>query len=111
MKFMMIYNTDPDLVLDRAEEAELDRELMSWCEELSARGIRLGGAELVAPAQARTLRGRDGDLTITDGPFAETKEFVAGYDILDCADLDEATALVARNPAIRIGSIEIRRIA
>jgi hypothetical protein len=111
MKFMMIYNTDPDLVLGPAEEAQLDRELMTWCEELSRRGVRLGGGELDPPAAARTVRARDGETTVTDGPFAETKEFVAGYDILECADLEEATALVARNPAIRIGSIEVRRFA
>jgi hypothetical protein len=111
MKFMMIYCTDPELVLDPVEEAELDRELMTWCEELSKRGLRLGGAELVTPARARTLRARTGETIVTDGPFAETKEFVAGYDILECADLDEAAALVARNPATRIGSIEIRAFA
>jgi hypothetical protein len=111
MRFMMIYCTDPELSLDLAEESELDRELMTWCEELSQRGVRLGGAELAVPARARTLRTRSGETLITDGPYAETKEFVAGYDILECADLDEATALVARNPATRIGSIEIRAFA
>ena len=111
MKFMMIYCTDPELVLDPAEEAELDRELLTWCEELSKRGVRLGGAELVAPTRARTLRARSAETIVTDGPYAETKEFVAGYDILECADLDEATALVAGNPAIRVGSIEIRAFA
>jgi hypothetical protein len=111
MKFMMIYCTDPELALGPAEEAELDRELRTWCDELSKRGARLGGAELAAPATARTIRIRGGETLVTDGPFAETKEFVAGYDILECADLDEAISLVARNPATRIGSIEIRSLA
>jgi hypothetical protein len=111
MKFMMIYCTDPGLALDPAQEAALDHELMTWCQELTDRGVRLGGAELVAPARARTIRMRGGETIVTDGPFAETKEFVAGYDILECADLDEAAALVARNPATRIGSIELRAFA
>jgi hypothetical protein len=62
MKFMMIYCTDPELVLDPVEEAELDRELMAWCEELSERGVRLGGAELVGPCSSTHAPGpRRGD--------------------------------------------------
>jgi hypothetical protein len=75
-----------------------------------------GACDSAAPSSPCRLerarfRTRSGETLVTDGPYAETKEFVAGYDILECADLDEATTLVARNPATRIGSIEIRAFA
>ncbi len=79
-----------------------------WVEEMDARGVRLLGRELDLPAAAVTVRVRDGETILCDGPFAETKEFVAGFDVLDCADLDEAIDVAARHPASRSDTIEIR---
>ncbi|MGZ4223034.1 MAG: YciI family protein [Solirubrobacteraceae bacterium] len=59
---------------------------------------------------ATTVRVRKGEVMVADGPFAETKEFVAGFDVLECADLDEPIALVARNPAARFDTIELRPV-
>ena len=65
---------------------------------MDPRGVRLFGRELDIPDTAVTVRVRDGETLVTDGPFAETKEFVGGFDLLDCADLDEAIEVAAQEP-------------
>jgi hypothetical protein len=103
------------------ESAELDPELDAgvpgspaqveqdaWDEDLEARGIKLGGIRLAPVAQARTVRVRDGQLLVTDGPFAETKEQVAGINVLECTDLDQAIELASRHPTARFGTFELR---
>src|SRR4029450_13637568 len=67
-----------------------------WVAEAGAR--RLDGDRLRPPAEATTVRVRNGQTVLTDGPFAETKEQIAGYDVLDCADLDEAIEIAAKHP-------------
>ena len=66
------------------------------------------GDRLRPPADAKTVRRRDGKVTVTDGPFAETHEWIAGFDILECADLDEAIELASRHPMATSGIIELR---
>jgi hypothetical protein len=63
---------------------------------------------LALPGTARTVRVRDDQVIVTDGPFAETKEQLAGFDVLDCADLDEAIQAAARHPMARGGLLEVR---
>ncbi len=79
-----------------------------WANDLDARGIRLMGERLAEPQDAKTVRVRDGEVVITDGPFAETKEVIAGFDILECADLDEALAAAAAHPMAYTHMIEVR---
>ncbi len=88
--------------------AVMQRELPAWIDEMDRRGVRLLGRELDLPQTAVTVRVRDGETLVTDGPFAETKEFVAGFDLLECADLDEAIEVMARSPVSRYHPIEIR---
>lgn len=88
--------------------AVLQRECPRWVEEMEGRGVRLLGRELDLPETARTVRVRHGGRFVTDGPFAETKEFIAGFDVLECADLDEAIEVVAKHPASWFQKIEIR---
>src|ERR1700759_986014 len=76
----------------------LQREIPAWVQEMDRRGIRRLGRELDLPATAATVRVRDGRALVTDGPFAETKEFVAGFDLLDCADLAQAVEVAAACP-------------
>jgi hypothetical protein len=71
----------------------------------------VGGNRLHPVAKATTVRVRDGKTAVTDGPFAETKEQLGGYYLIEAADLDEATAIAARIPGARPGSIEVRPIA
>jgi hypothetical protein len=88
--------------------AVMQRELPGWDEEMTGRGVRLFGRELDLPETAAVVRLRDGETLVTDGPFAETKEFVAGFDLLDFADLDEAVEVLATCPISWFQTIEIR---
>jgi hypothetical protein len=75
---------------------------------MSGRWSRLDGDRLRPPSDATTVRVRRGEVLLTDGPFAETREVIGGYDLIDCADLDEAVAVAAKHPMARAGMIEIR---
>lgn len=79
-----------------------------WVEESDRAGTRLLGRPLDPPDTAVTVRVRDGETLLSDGPFAESKEFVAGFDIVDCADLDEAIELAANHPVASFGTVEVR---
>ncbi len=108
MRYMLIHCVDDSI----AEQTELDpgtaSSLASWIEEMTRRGVLLHGDRLSAARDATTVRVRDGDVLIADGPFAETKEQVAGYDVIECADLDEAIEVASRHPTARMGTIEVR---
>ena len=88
--------------------AVMQRECPGWAEEMGSRGVRLLGRELDLPETAATVRVRDGETLVTDGPFAETKEFIAGFDVLECADLDEAIEVAAKCPVSWFQALEIR---
>lgn len=88
------------------EEASPD----SWVEEMDGRGVRLHGARLRPVSAATTVRVRGDEVLLSDGPFAETKEQVGGYDLIECADLDEAIEVASKHPVARFGTIEVRPI-
>lgn len=79
--------------------AAMQRELPEWIEEMDRRGVRLLGRELDLPEEAATVRVREGETLVSDGPFAETKEFIAGLDVLDCAG-----SVAPARPPTRIGT-------
>ena len=89
--------------------AVLQRECPGWVEEMDGRGVRLLGRELDLPQTAATVRVRDGQTLVTDGPFAETKEFIAGFDLLECAGPGEAIEAAAKHPSSWFQAIEIRQ--
>lgn len=95
-------------VMDRLADEPPDDGPMPWADELDAAGIRLDGDQLRPPRDATTVRVRGGEVLLGDGPFAETKEVIIGYDVIDCADLDEAIAIAARHPVAQGGLLEIR---
>ena len=76
--------------------------------ELGASGALEAGVELDVPKTAKTVRVRDGETAVTDGPFAETKEQIGGVLVLTCDDLDDAIAIAARIPVVERGSVELR---
>jgi len=92
----------------REEAAETMRRMGAWLSSVDGRRVRLHGGELQPVSSATTVRQRDGQLLVTDGPFAETKEQIAGYDVIDCANLDEAIEVASRHPVAQWGSIELR---
>ena len=95
-------------------EAELrsvpDSECMAFGQSIQVSGHRLGGEALRPAATARTVRVREGRISVTDGPFAETKEQLAGFYLIDAADIDEAVQIASRIPPARVGSIEVREV-
>jgi hypothetical protein len=82
-----------------------------WVAENDAAGRRVTGNVLAPPSAATTIRVRGGEVLLTDGPFAETKEAIVGFDIIECADLDEAIAVVSAHPMAYRGRIELRPYA
>jgi hypothetical protein len=102
------------LCLVYADERKLaevdDRECLACDAGLRASGHCLASEALQPVATATTLRVRDGEAAVTDGPFAETKEQLAGFYLIDAKDLDEALAIAAKIPPARVGSIEVRPI-
>ena len=79
-------------------------------QELTARGQYLGGNPLHPVATATTVRVRGGKTLLTDGPFAETREHLGGYMLIDVDDLDQALAIAARGPVASVGSVEVRPV-
>ena len=99
--------------VDPAEQAEREREMPMFVElhrSLREAGLLVGVQRLRSADSATSVRVRDGETEITDGPFAVTKEVLAGYYVLDCADLDEALAQAARLPMARWGTVEVRPV-
>ena len=102
------------LCLVYSEEAKLegfaDEECVAYDEGLRQSGHCLASEALQPVATATTVRLRNGQLSVTDGPFAETKEQLAGFYLIEARDLNEAMQLAGRIPPVRIGSIEVRPI-
>jgi hypothetical protein len=108
MRYLLIYTADPDLDSQWGDETQA--ALSDWFEEVIRTGISLQGSGLRRSADATTIKIRDGELIITDGPYAETKEQVAGYDLLECASLDEAVRWAGRHPHSWTGAAEVRAL-
>jgi len=109
-QYMCLLYADP---VDEATAAERMAEMPLWLEvteSLRAAGVLVANAALHGVEAATTLRAPEGELTITDGPFATTKETLGGYYLLECRDLDEALRHAARLPLLRYGSIEVRPV-
>ncbi|KAB2339440.1 transcription initiation protein [Actinomadura rudentiformis] len=102
MKYMLLIAGD-ESAAEHAEDG-----CGGWSEEMTARGVIRGGGGLRPPAEATTVRVRDDQVLLTDGPFAESKEQIGGFCLIECADLDEAIEIAAKHPAAGYGTIEIR---
>jgi hypothetical protein len=96
--------------LSEAEDDAMFAEYGEWMKAMAERGILQGGERLRPSADATTVRLRNGEVLATDGPFAETKEQLAGYFLVDCKDLDDALEVAGKIPGARTGSIEVRPI-
>jgi hypothetical protein len=107
MKYMMFVCTDTEPDTDTAPEPDID----VWVAENDAAGRRLQGNVLGPTSAATTVRVRNGELLVSDGPFAETKEVIVGFDLLECADLDEAIEVARAHPMARHGRLELRPFA
>ena len=108
---MMIYYTEANFEkASEADTAAMYQEYGKLREDLTAKGKMLGGNQLALTSTATTVRVQDGKRVVTDGPFAETKEQLGGYFLVEATDLDDAISIAARIPTARTGSIEVRPI-
>lgn len=104
MKYLVIHHMDDGMPVDDAE----DEEIEAWVSEMEMTGVKQFGAVLRPSREAALVRVRGGEVLVTDGPFAEAKEQIAGFEVLECASLDEAVQHLSRHPSARIGTLEVR---
>ena len=112
MKYMLLLYSPPGSGPD-PESPEAQTQMGRWfavTDEMEKAGVLLGGDALQPITTATTVRERDGEVVLSDGPFAETKELLGGYYLIDVPDLDEATKWAARMPLLSYGSVEIRPV-
>ena len=111
MRFMMLVCWDAGAMNDQAEPDPAEAyepESFPWLDDVQGRGKWVTGDQLAPPRRGRSVRVRDGQVVVSDGPFAETKEAVGGFDILECDSLEEAVEIAAGHPLAQIGTIEVR---
>lgn len=112
MQYLTLIHIDPGLLaeLPDAEYNRLMRGCFEKADALQRDGCLHGSQQLENPDSARTLRVRDGISRVTDGPFAETREFLAGFNLIEADSMDAAMAIAREFPWARFGSIEVRPI-
>ena len=112
MKYLcLVYFEEPVLdAMDGPKRDALTREAIDYIDELGARNQLLAAEALQPVHTAVSVRVRNGRFSSTDGPFAETKEHLGGFVLIDATDLNEALQIVAKNPMARFGRIEVRPI-
>jgi hypothetical protein len=111
MKYMLLVCWDAERMNAQEEPAPgepREDESFPWLDDLQARGRWVIGDQLAPPRRARAVRVRDGKKLVTDGPYAETKEIVGGFDIIKAESLDEAVEIAAGHPVAEFGTIEVR---
>ena len=108
MKYALLIYSDPTAEATPEETAKVMEEYFKFTESINARGINLGGEALAGTDAATTVRVRDNETLTTDGPFAETKEVLGGFYLIDVPDLDAAVGVAAELPGSWHGSVEVR---
>jgi hypothetical protein len=112
MQYLLLIHDDPQLWADMSDDERNTyfAEYMAYTQALIDAGVHVGGNQLQGTDTATVVRVRDGETLTTDGPFAETKEQLAGYYLIEAESLDEALEWAARIPSSRIGTIEVRPV-
>jgi hypothetical protein len=110
MRYVLLTALDESAGFRDGEDDSISSEYASFMKDAADQGVLLGGERLRLTSDATTVRVRNGETLTTDGPFAESKEQLAGYFIVECKDLDEAIAVASRIPGAKDGSIEVRPI-
>ena len=111
MQYMLlIYFDEAWDKLSLTARQQIYEEQLQLTQQLTASGQYLAGAPLHPPSTATSVRVRDGKRLVTDGPFAETREQLGGFMLIDVKDLDEAIAIAARGAVARVGTVEVRPV-
>ena len=107
MKFLMLVSLDP--TRDQSDEDLTGTlEVEDWVTKYDDAGVRLIGSQVRMAEDATSVTRREGKLLVTDGPYAEAREWIVGFDVLECADLDEAIKVAAEHPMAVGGRLELR---
>lgn len=109
MKYMLLIYGDEN-ALSESEREDCYQESIALCHDIAAKGQFLGASPLHRTSMATSVRVREGKRLITDGPFAETREQLGGFYMIDANDLDEAISIAARIPAVKWGTVEVRPV-
>jgi hypothetical protein len=110
MEFMLVLYEDPELVATEEQRKEAVQRVGEYAMSLIGDGTLKGGAPMHPVTEAKKIRTRNGQQRILDGPFAEAKEVIAGYFVIDAPDVGAATAIAARCPNTEFGSVEVREL-
>ncbi|MDQ3898432.1 MAG: YciI family protein [Actinomycetota bacterium] len=112
MRYALLICTDENAAaaFSPEEAAASTAAYEAFGEEMGRRGVLLGGERLRPITEATSVRVRNGDVVVSDGPFAETKEQLGGFYLVECPNLDEAIEVAAKIPAARLGTVEVRPI-
>jgi len=107
---MLFTYRDPTVQLTPEQRATVPAAVGAWCDEMDGRGVRLAGHVLAPLSATRTIRIREGGLSVADGAVSEQTLQIAGFNILECADVDEAIEVASKNPGASFGVLELRPI-
>lgn len=110
MRYALLVAVEENVELSEKDVEQRWAEFMGFQDEMEARGVLVTRVRLRPTSLSSTVRVRDEGLVVADGPFAETKEQIAGFYIIECEDLDEAIEIASRNPGARSGTIEVRPV-
>ena len=110
MRYALLVAVDESNALTEEDTERQYAEFMGFQDEMEARGVLIARERLRPTSLSTTVRVAEEGLVIADGPFAETKEQIAGFYIIECEDLDEAIEIASRNPGARYGTIEVRPV-
>ena len=112
MRYLLLIADDESTrtAIAAEDDAATLNEYGEWVKTMADRGVLQGGERLRPASDATTVRVRNAEVLSTDGPFAETKEQLGGYFLVDCKDLDEAIEVASKSPGARTGSVEVRPI-
>ncbi len=110
MRYALLVAVDETIELSDEDAERRYSEFMGFQDEMEARGALISRERLQPTSLATSVRVREDGLVVADGPFAETKEQIAGFYIIECADLDEAIEIASRTPGARYGTIEVRPV-
>jgi hypothetical protein len=110
MRYALLVAVDEKVELSEEDVERRRAEFVGFQDQMEARGVMVARGRLQPTSLSTTVRVRDEGLVVADGPFAETKEQIAGFYIIECEDLDEAIEIASRNPGARYGTIEVRPV-
>jgi hypothetical protein len=110
MRYVLLVCDEENAELSAGEQQARFAAYTAFQDEMQARGVLVGRERLRPTSSSTTVRIREAGLVVADGPFAETKEQIAGFYVIECADLDEAVEVAAKVPAARSGTVEVRPV-